>query len=264
MYLKLLLLPFWMITLAAAAQDVYKTIVIKRVDQQGKVTEERIVSNSRNDDSLPATMTKVTVSLDSLHPGLTEIVEETISERIFSKKLAGNGQAEVKVIVMNDGKEKRISLNGKELPAEAIKNIRIEKKMFGDSALMNIDSIITLDVSEDNSSFRLQGRNQRGQVFQITKEDQISTAHNNKATLGIMIEDTDEGVLVTEILPGSAAEKAGIRRGDVVLKVNQTYIFTGNTLLKALHPYNPGEKVKVRCLRNGKEVSIKAVLQKRD
>lgn len=36
----------------------------------------------------------------------------------------------------------------------------------------------------------------------------------NKATLGVMIEDTDQGVIISDIVDGSAAAKAGLRRGE--------------------------------------------------
>jgi type II secretory pathway component PulC len=77
----------------------------------------------------------------------------------------------------------------------------------------------------------------------------------NKAVIGIGIDDTDYGVKVTEIMPGSAAESAGLRRGDILLKVNNNFIFTSNGLLEALHPFNPGDKVKLKYLREGKEKS---------
>lgn len=83
----------------------------------------------------------------------------------------------------------------------------------------------------------------------------------NKAVLGIGIDDTDYGVKVTEVMTGSAAEAAGLRRGDVLLKVNNGYIFSSNGLLESLHPYNPGDKVKIKYLREGKEKSATVTLK---
>ncbi len=72
-----------------------------------------------------------------------------------------------------------------------------------------------------------------------------------------------EGVVITDIVDGSAAAKAGLRRGDTILKINDKYIFTSDGLLKALSPFNPGESIKVRYIRDGNEKSAKATLTKR-
>ena len=88
--------------------------------------------------------------------------------------------------------------------------------------------------------------------------------NNNKASLGVMIDDTDNGVIISDLMDDSAAVAAGLRRGDVLLKVNDTYIFTGNGLISALRPYNPGDKVKIKYIRDGKEKSTTAVLKARN
>lgn len=88
-----------------------------------------------------------------------------------------------------------------------------------------------------------------------------SPGQENKAVLGIGIDDTRYGVKVTEIMEGSAAEKAGLRRGDVILKVNDSYIFSADGLLEALHPFNPGDKIKLKYLREGKEKSASVTLK---
>lgn len=87
--------------------------------------------------------------------------------------------------------------------------------------------------------------------------------NTNKVSLGVMIEDTDQGVVITDIVEGSAAVAAGLRRGDVILKINDKYVFTSNGLLDTLNPFNPNEKVKIRYIRDGKEKSGDAVLKAR-
>jgi len=87
--------------------------------------------------------------------------------------------------------------------------------------------------------------------------------NTNKVSLGVMIEDTDQGVVITDIVEGSAAAAAGLRRGDVLLKINDKYVFTSNGLLETLNPFNPNEKVKIRYIRDGKEKSGDAVLKAR-
>jgi serine protease Do len=49
-----------------------------------------------------------------------------------------------------------------------------------------------------------------------------------------------QGVLVTGVKPGSAAEEAGLRRGDVILEVNRTPVATLAAYSQALNQVEKG------------------------
>jgi len=83
----------------------------------------------------------------------------------------------------------------------------------------------------------------------------------NKAKLGVVIDDEGYGVVVSEVLDGSAAMEAGIQSGDVILKINDFYIFSMDGLLTTLRPYLGGEMIKVTVIREGKEIAFKAKLK---
>ena len=65
------------------------------------------------------------------------------------------------------------------------------------------------------------------------------------------------------ITPGSAADKAGLQENDIVLEFNKEKITTENSLAKIIQQYNPGDKISLKILRNGKEKIIKLVLGER-
>lgn len=65
------------------------------------------------------------------------------------------------------------------------------------------------------------------------------------------------------IVPGSAAEKVGLKEGDIILEFNGEKITTKNTLAKIIRKYNPGDKVVLKILRNGKEKNLEVVLGQR-
>lgn len=65
------------------------------------------------------------------------------------------------------------------------------------------------------------------------------------------------------IFPGSAAEKAGIKEGDILLEFNGEKITTENTLSKIIMKYNPGDKVVLKILREGKEKIFEVTLDER-
>ncbi len=169
----------------------------------------------------------------------------------------------IKMIVIQDGKEEIIDLDHTGERGSGIKNLNIHKIIQGDSVTISIDSLVLSDDLMDLEVYRdvLERENRRNTCdMQWTDGGQSPL---NPATLGVLIEDTDDGVIITDILEGSAAQKTGLRRGDVILKINKRYVFTSGGLLKTLHPFNPGDKIKITCLREGKAIKRKAILQKR-
>lgn len=67
------------------------------------------------------------------------------------------------------------------------------------------------------------------------------------------------GVWVAEIAPGSAAARAGLRPGDVLVRLGDTRIESADDLQRALGAQPPGILVVVGVLREGEEVRLDAV-----
>jgi serine protease Do len=63
--------------------------------------------------------------------------------------------------------------------------------------------------------------------------------------------------------PGSAAEKAGIKEGDIVLEFGGEKITVDNSLSDIILKYNPGDKVTMKILRTDKEQDIFIILGER-
>ena len=73
--------------------------------------------------------------------------------------------------------------------------------------------------------------------------------------------DKPRGVFVTSVIKGSAADKAGIKEGDVILAVNGKPVNRTNELQAKIGVMNPGDKVKLTIWRDGKEMTITATLK---
>jgi serine protease Do len=84
----------------------------------------------------------------------------------------------------------------------------------------------------------------------------------NRAQLGVVTERGDDGVKVKTVSKGSAAEKAGIKEGDVISKINDAKIESPDDLSKAVAKYKPEDKVDVRVKRGKKEEKLTATLGK--
>jgi len=65
------------------------------------------------------------------------------------------------------------------------------------------------------------------------------------------------------VTPESAADKAGLKVGDIILELNGQKISPDNSLAKLLMDYIPGDKVTLKVLKEGQEKNIEVVLGER-
>ncbi len=72
-----------------------------------------------------------------------------------------------------------------------------------------------------------------------------------------------DGVRVDGVLPGSPAEQAGIRKGDVLVGFDGERVATLEDYTAMLRARNPGDRVRLSLLREGAEVEIEATLAER-
>ena len=72
-----------------------------------------------------------------------------------------------------------------------------------------------------------------------------------------------EGVYVSEVSPDGGAAAAGIKKGDVITKVNNVPVFTGLQMSAQIAAYRPGDQVPITYMRNGKEYTTSVTLKKR-
>jgi len=69
-----------------------------------------------------------------------------------------------------------------------------------------------------------------------------------------------KGVIVNSVRTDSAAEKAGIRRGDVITAINDTAVSDTNAFRNRVASNPPGSEVTLTVLRDNKEQKIRATL----
>jgi len=68
------------------------------------------------------------------------------------------------------------------------------------------------------------------------------------------------GIVVTGVTPDSPASKAGIRRGDVLLKINEKNIRKIEDVSRLMHTLKPGQSTKIQLQRNQLNKSVIAVI----
>lgn len=72
------------------------------------------------------------------------------------------------------------------------------------------------------------------------------------------------GVIVSNVRQGSAADKAGVKRNDLILAINGDKIEDSNVLRNKVASSSPGSTIKLTVLREGKEVVLDVTLDEFD
>ncbi len=93
-----------------------------------------------------------------------------------------------------------------------------------------------------------------------------SLDERSKGFLGISMSRESpppKGVLIGEIIPGGAAERAGMVKGDLILSVNSEEIASPRQLQKLVSGLKPEQKVKVQIERDGKPQELELSLGNR-
>lgn len=73
--------------------------------------------------------------------------------------------------------------------------------------------------------------------------------------------DDINGLYVGDVVKGGAAEAAGIKKGDVITKVEGNTIYSSSDLQERVARLNPGDKLKLTYKRDGKERDVTVTLK---
>lgn len=170
---------------------------------------------------------------------------EEYDEIVIRKKKDGDSKVTVEI------KDGTVTVNGQPLEKFDDENVAVLKKKARVMSLTSPDEVI---VQGYPSPFR-----RRGGVTEFRRE-----LNTNKAMLGVLTEAKDGNVVINEVSENSAAAKAGLQKGDIILKVDDIKVSTPQDLIEAIGKYKPEEKITVTVKRDGKEKKITATLGVRE
>lgn len=98
-------------------------------------------------------------------------------------------------------------------------------------------------------------------VRYVLIDETIQERNNLPVNYGAWIMRGERGDFA--VFPDSAAEKAGLKEGDIILEFNKEKITTENSLAKIIMRHNPGDKITLKILRTGQEKIIELILGER-
>jgi putative serine protease PepD len=84
-----------------------------------------------------------------------------------------------------------------------------------------------------------------------TAQTLIAGGQVQHAYVGVRIEGAEGGAKITQIVAGAPADKAGLKKGDVITSFGGKAINSADDLTAAVFQAKPGEKVTVTIIRNG-------------
>jgi serine protease Do len=137
--------------------------------------------------------------------------------------------------------------------------VGINSQIFSNSGgYMGVSFAIPMDVAMNVAGqIRSTGRVERGQIGVVVG------AVTSDSAKGFGLPDT-RGALVSDVRPGSPAEKAGIEPGDVIRAVNGTPIEDSSDLPPVIGAMAPGTTAKLSILRGGKAIERNVTLSRLD
>jgi len=98
-------------------------------------------------------------------------------------------------------------------------------------------------------------------VYYCLITDQVQEKYNLPVNYGAWIgRDKYCNPYDKAVIPGTAAEKAGLQRNDIILEFNGEKITPENSLAKIIMDYNPGDRVVLKVLRGEEEKIFQATL----
>lgn len=104
-------------------------------------------------------------------------------------------------------------------------------------------------------------------------EDLIDFGSVKRALLGISMTPIDDkrakelklfspnGVYIEDVQKGGSADKAGLKKGDVIIAVDSTEITTPSSVQEKVNSYHPGDKAKITVMRDGNKKVMEVTFQ---
>ena len=274
----------WRIAAAAVLAVLVAGVLTVPAVALGGEKELKVVVQTRDDDS------------GWLGIGITELTDELRDELAIGDDITGivvtdvyddspaeeAGFREDDVVISVDGETGDDLSDFVELIRSREPGDEVEVKIYRDGKMKTLSA--TLGEREDTFTWRgieglealegLKGLSALEHIVipEIPEIDIGVSGWGRRGRLGVYIEDVSgdlaeyfeipggEGVLVEDVVEDSPAEKAGIKAGDIIYKIDGREICCTEELVKAIDKMEPDAEVPIVIIRKGKQLTVNAVV----
>lgn len=181
--------------------------------------------------------------------------EKTVTVRVDADQVPGDKIANIFIVKeINDGTEKTMYQLKEDKDGE-VKVIRWDGKGEMPAELKEI-------FKEGDIQFNGDGEKKMIWIEKDIRSEKPFGRNNSliqmetpapKVKLGVLISDDNNGVHIDEVFKGGSADKAGMEKGDIILKLNEKYIFSEEALFETLAGFKTGDKISITVIRDNKE-----------
>lgn len=214
-----------------------------------KGNKEIIITKDGNKETM------VTVEVDDNQPKNNR--SET--REIIIRK---DGENETKMMVEINGDE--VKINGKPMNDFNQDGVKMRKKKM---IIVNGETLQEDILGEEMpGNLSIQGwGNMDGKEFSINGDmkDFTEEKTDTVAFLGVTTEPDEKGTRIAEIVAGSAAEKSGLLKDDVIIEIDGEKVTDPQGLTALIRKHRPNDIIKINYWRNGKTKSSKVTLQEK-
>ncbi len=156
-------------------------------------------------------------------------------------------------IKMKEGKVVSATIDGEPLPADRIVVSESAVKLLDEQGKVVFESGLV------NGGFRYgMGAEEPGAVIELETRPMIGVTLSDvgEALAGQLGIDPSESVVISGVTSGMPAEKAGLKKFDVVVKIDGKVGASSDALSKAVRSRKPGDAITLGVLREGKPVDV--------
>lgn len=168
--------------------------------------------------------------------------KDKVEKKVQTIVITRNGNTDKKTVVEIDGD--KVKVNGKD--AKDNKDVNVHVNTYNGNNVIRMNGVL----SGDNFAWN------DGNGFSLFSEDE------NRAMLGVTTEGDDKGAEILSVTIESAAQKAGLKKGDIITKIDDRKIESSDDVTESIRSHKPGDKVSITYLRDGKQQTANAELTK--